>query len=506
MSENDERKDYSGKISESGIIRILVSVPAKIKISVANIKDINKEQIIEASVIFDYVDFKPEYGRDDDKWWYFDEKEKIIHVLIEDAKKNRFLDIIRKMENGCELTADEGNEAMRYQMMKKRLPSKAVERLIYTYHYGEESKVFIIDETDPIFINETDATLYEREENSKKAYRTKSKAKCVTDALPLSLALITNAQYRESLSLREQREGSYLVPSVLSADDMVYDGTTLFIKGCPASEANLREINKDKNVPIEKIDLPLLRMFYSIILSDFMNNAHQFGVVNETVTVYVPDLAELLGKGRNIGKKDVEAIIKKAASFQTICGVLKDPKRPNGIGTVLPLLLWQGYYEDSNTIRFQSPYMTELIRRIYDVSIRRDKMGIPKLKKDGTPILEASHSYLVKSSIVKERNKRAVEIVMIVVATIEQSGTRVPHLRARTIIERIPQLQEAYVSATQGNKNRVLMRAFKKAWELLETQTKLREKYPTIVLPDPNDPQNIPTTTTLDRVFEFPHK
>ena len=508
MSEYDEKKDGCRKISESGIMRIFASIPSKIQISVEE-TDVNAGQLIEAAVIFDYVDFKPDYEKDD-KWWYYDEQEKVIHVLIEDAAKSRFFDLEKKLESGCNLTAKEEVEVIRYQMMRERIPRRAVERLIYTYHYGEESKVFIIDETDPIFINETDSTLYEREENSKKAYRTKSKAKCVTDcvtdALPLSLALITNAQYRESLSLTEQREGSYLVPSVLSADDMVYDGTTLFIKGCPASEANLREINKDKNVPIEKIDLPLLRMFYSIILSDFMNNAHQFGVVNETVTVYVPDLAELLGKGRNIGKKDVEAIIKKAASFQTICGVLKDPKRPNGIGTVLPLLLWQGYYEDSNTIRFQSPYMTELIRRIYDVSIRRDKMGIPKLKKDGTPILEASHSYLVKSSIVKERNKRAVEIVMIVVATIEQSGTRVPHLRARTIIERIPQMQEAYVSATQGNKNRVLMRAFKKAWELLETQTKLREKYPTIVLPDPNDPQNIPTTTTLDKVFEFPHK
>lgn len=498
MSENDERKDYSGKVSESGIMRVFASVPSKIKISVENINDIS-EQLIEASVIFDYVNFKPDYDRNDDEWWYFDEKEKIIHVLIENAAQDSFVDTLKKMENGSELTEQEEAEAMRYQIMKNRISRRAVERLICTYNYGYKSKVSIIDETDP--------TLFEREEDTKKAYRTRAKVKGgVSDALPLYLALITNAQYKESLSLREQREGSYLVPSVLSADDMVYDGTTLFIKGCPASEANLREINKDKNVPIEKIDLPLLRMFYSIILSDFVNNAHQFGVVNETVTVYVPDLAELLGKGRNIGKKDIEAIIKKAASFQTICGVLKDPKRPNGIGTVLPLLLWQGYYEDTNTIRFQSPYMTELIMRIYDVSVRRDKLGTPKLKKDGTPILEASHSYLVKSSIVKERNKRAAEIVMVVVATIEQSGNRTPHLKARTIIERIPQLQEAYENTTQGNKNRVLMRAFKKAWELLETQTKLREKYPTIVLPDPKDPKNIPTTTTLDKVFEFPHK
>ena len=51
-----------------------------------------------------------------------------------------------------------------------------------------------------------------------------------------------------------------------------------------------------------------------------------------------------------------------------------------------------------------------------------------------------------------------------------------------------------------------LARAFKKAWELLETQTNLRKKYPDIILPDPNNLQNIPTTSNIDKlVFEFPH-
>lgn len=120
--------------------------------------------------------------------------------------------------------------------------------------------------------------------------------------------------------------------------------------------------------------------------------------------------------------------------------------------------------------------------------------------------MEVSHSYLVKSSIVKERNKRAVEIVMVVVTTIEQSGKNTPHLKASTIINRIPQLKKTYNDTPAKHKNRVLTRAFKKAWELLETQTNLRKKYPDIILPDPNNPQNIPTTSNLNKlVFEFPH-
>ena len=71
-------------------------------------------------------------------------------------------------------------------------------------------------------------------------------------------------------------------------------------------------------------------------------------------------------------------------------------------------------------------------------------------------------------SIVKERNKRAVEIVIVVVTTIEQAGKYTPHLKAKTIIERIPQLQESLDKAkTNSDKNKILKRAFTKAWELL---------------------------------------
>ena len=338
----------------------------------------------------------------------------------------------------------------------------------------------------------------------KKSYRTKSKADNTTDNLPSNLAIITNDKYKNSLTL-QQNGGAYLQP-LATTEGLQYDGENLFFQGFPASEATLREINKDKDVPIEAIDLPLLRMFYSIILSDFEQNTKKLGVVNEIVTVYVPDLAAILGKKRNLSKNDITSIIEKTSSFQTIYGVIKDPDRPNGIGTAVPLLVWMGYDAETNTIRFASPYMTRLIKRIYNVSIRKNRKGSPQLKKDGTPLLEVSHSYLVKSSIVKERNKRAVEIVIVVVTTIEQSGKNTPHLKASTIINRIPQLKKTYNDTPAKHKNRVLTRAFKKAWELLETQTNLRKKYPDIILPDPNNPQNIPTTSNLNKlVFEFPH-
>ena len=48
-----------------------------------------------------------------------------------------------------------------------------------------------------------------------------------------------------------------------------------------------------------------------------------------------------------------------------------------------------------------------------------------------------------------------------------------------------------------------------KAWELLRTQTLLTKCYKNIKLPDPKASdfcKYIPTTSTLDTIYEFPHE
>ena len=473
-------KNFNGKTGQSDVIKIPVKDPRTAS-TVANYVD----------VILDFTDFNPPYWLRSDKdtgeghWWYYQTQNNTIHVLIAEDVRKEFVSLMTRKNNDEKLTCGEIKTLEAYAALLNSTPHMGAQQATDTYPDYILGKITAPD-------------------NVKKSYRTKSKADNTTDNLPSNLAIITNDKYKNSLTL-QQNGGAYLQP-LATTEGLQYDGENLFFQGFPASEATLREINKDKDVPIEAIDLPLLRMFYSIILSDFEQNTKKLGVVNEIVTVYVPDLAAILGKKRNLSKNDITSIIEKTSSFQTIYGVIKDPDRPNGIGTAVPLLVWMGYDAESNTIRFASPYMTRLIKRIYNVSIRKDRKGSPHLKKDGTPLLEVSHSYLIKSSIVKERNKRAVEIVMVVVTTIEQSGKNTPHLKANTIIERIPQLQRAFnKTKTTSNKNLLLSRTFKKAWELLESQTKLRDKYPNITLPDSNNPKNIPTTSTLNMVFTFPH-
>ena len=160
-----------------------------------------------------------------------------------------------------------------------------------------------------------------------------------------------------------------------------------------------------------------------------------------------------------------------------------------------------GHDDTENTISFSSPYINKLIMTILQASLQTDRKGNVKLKTSGEPFLLPSHSYLVKTSIAKERNKRAAEIVCVVVTLIEQAGdVGTPHIKAQTIVDRCPDLKNALDAADSSNKSHVLRRAFSKAWAILPKQTRLAEVYKNIKFPSA-----IPTASTLDMVFEFPH-
>jgi hypothetical protein len=246
------------------------------------------------------------------------------------------------------------------------------------------------------------------------------------------------------------------------------------------------------------IDLPLLRALYTIILSDFEKCKRKN--IPITHTLYLPDfLSWLSGGDERINRLMIDTYTNKILDFQWILGIIN--------GQPLPLMGEVKIDISKNTLCFSSPYMNALVQKVYTASIRKDKKtGEPKLSSSGQPLLKSSHSYLVKPSITKERNKKAVEIVTMIVVLIEQAGNRTAHIRASTIIERCPELQSALVKASTSNKNLLLRRTFSKVWELLNTQTILTLTYKNIHLPNEKSASWIPTTKSLDMVFTFPHE
>ena len=331
----------------------------------------------------------------------------------------------------------------------------------------------------------------------KKEYRTKRKAGATTET-PRYIATPTLPAYQYSLSLF-QSGNAYLQP-ISNADNLTFKNGALYFNDIPVSMAQLENMKTKER--IQTIDLPLLRTFYSIILSDFEANRQE---LSDVLTLYVPDFAEKIGLGRNINKQDVNLLVKKAQTFHNVVGVIRSNQYGATRESIFPVLNFEGYDAQSNTISFSSPYMNHVIEEVYGASVRRDKRGAPRLKANGDPLRISSHSYLVKSEIYKERNKAAVENVIILIAMIEQAGNNTPKIKASTLIERNPQLQDRLENAK--DKKSLLKRTFAKTWELLQTMTRLQEVYKDIQLPDPKNPASIPTPARLnDTVFTFPHK
>ncbi len=342
------------------------------------------------------------------------------------------------------------------------------------------------------------------EESEAVKYRTRSAAKKggTTSGLPSSVAVSTLDHYLYSMSLHEEGE-AHLRPFT-STDGLKFDkGGKLYFEGNEAEEISLATLENSRTKEIiENIDLPLLRAFYSIVLQQFERSGYK--EVKSNVTLYAPELARFLGLQPNISKNTIDSLLEKVKSFDNIVGVLHSEKNGKQINSYYKVLIFESYDAKKNTITFSSPYMNYLIKTVYNVAIVKDKKGQPKLKSSGEPLRLPVHSYLIDSSIAKEKNKAAVENVFIIIQLIERAGENIPKIRASTIVERNPQLQERLEDSS--NKRQLLKRTFAKTWELLRTKTRLTDFYENIVLPDPEDPKYLPTESELENlVITFPH-
>lgn len=344
-----------------------------------------------------------------------------------------------------------------------------------------------------------------------KVYRTKALAtKSDPASCPERLAVPTYPNYEHSITLHE--DGNAHMLNLISTKGLEFKDGKMFFEGALAPISTIELQDMRTNEGIEKIDIPLLTMYYSIILNEYSeclkNGEDVWDFTRKITTIYAPELARCLGiirQGEDGGlhKSDIANIMAKTRKFHNILGIMHITRNGKPDESYFPVLTFAGYDAENNTISFVSPYLMHIVRKIYSASIRCDKKGNPRIKRNGQPMLYPSHSFLIKSSIASERNKAAVENVFIIVQLIEQAGDNTPHIKARTIIERNEALKARLQRDTHPN--RLLSRVFKKTWQLLREQTLLLEVYEDIELPDPNDIQQIPTPGNLDHVFEFKH-
>ena len=350
------------------------------------------------------------------------------------------------------------------------------------------------------------------------AYRTKAKAGKI-DKMPDYLPVITHKDYLSALTINKDSTTHLLL--LPDNSKLEYEDKILYLNGQIATCDELTKLSTEDG--IKKFNSPLLAELFGVILYKFFADTSKKDCKDEVFTVYYPDLASQFRKSKAKKKKTEEDVSDDTkqkdvgvtnsdwksesaavlndnmALFQRMAGII-NAGTPDQF--ILPLLTDYGYDPISNTFHFRSPYMTKLILEIYKASIEKDEKSKPTIK-NRKPDTRATYSLLVDREIAKERNKKAVEIVLIMVALIERAGGFGAHIKASKIVDRTCLLKHSLIGQTTSNKNLMLKRAFSKALQLLISKTSLKKAYRKFQFPDP---AYIPVSSMLDEMtFEFLH-
>ena len=359
-----------------------------------------------------------------------------------------------------------------------------------TYNLGtEELEAIVTDAVEQLFSG--------KPVRKKRTYRTTAQGEDITDKPDNRLHLITAPEYVNALNFVETGNAHLRTYKTGIIDTLDFrDGSIFFRDGDrkKVGEAELQNMHTREGV--EDLNIQALQWYYAY--TDYAGN-------NEgMITARVSDIYYYLTGSRNVPQNFAEVLIKQIKSFHDTSGVLKENVNGRIRVSEYPILVFEGYDDVRSTISWSTPYMVH-VRNKMNQSRTTYKKKLPSGKVVELP--KPTHSYLIKSEILTERNHIAVQNVFIIVQMIERAGGNVHEtdIKVSTIIERNPELKQRLEN--DSKKSRVLERAFKKTLELLQTHTYLTEKYKDIEIPDYRNKKNIPTVKNYKTMkYRFKHK
>lgn len=264
----------------------------------------------------------------------------------------------------------------------------------------------------------------------------------------------------------------------------------------------VKKYSKGKYTDVQDLDFPLLTQIYTAaVKSNIRHDAF-------TITVSLPQFFREMGI--EVSKGNAPDIMGKLHSFENCVGIMPGTQTVSKLFSIIQLDM------KNQTMTFAVPY----IMRLFEVL--EEKNHIEKKTRKGTLIdyQQPYHNTLVHSSIAKERNKTAVELVYLITTGLLQRGyipdiqtyrkkdakTQYPErvtysISFRSLINDAPLLRGRIQSYKDGkDKNRALRRAFEKAYQLIDKKTDAAEWFV-----DLHGNRIIPTMSTLDDELIFTH-
>lgn len=308
---------------------------------------------------------------------------------------------------------------------------------------------------------------------------------------------ITDRRYMYALTPYPNKVAYIAAVSEEFFSQLVFRDGMLDIPGSGITHLDLKQQTEMGMQDLKEIDLPLLREIFTAVYKSAKD------ATLSTTTVYLPAFSREMGIDISAGKP--VDLFRKLSVFRNCFGVMG-----KSFWKVLDVL---GYDEESNCIELATPYFNRLI-------IAQRQELAEQQRKSRRKAIAGGYTRLIHSTIVKERNKVAVEIVYRLITGLVQRGGLPDDKLARnrnrhfddhelvtysisfmTIIDNVPVLKRRLKDSTATNKNLQLSRSFKKAYELMHTQTDVYEYFI-----DLNIPEIIPTSTTLNEKLVITHR
>lgn len=257
-----------------------------------------------------------------------------------------------------------------------------------------------------------------------------------------------------------------------------------------------------KYTDVQNLDFPLLTQIYTAAVK---SNLRQDAF---TITVSLPQFFREMGI--EISSGNSQDIMTKLHSFENCVGIMPGTQIVAKLFTIIEI------NAKNQTMTVAVPY----ILRLYEAL--EEKNHTEHTTRQGAlyDYQKPYHNMLVHSSIAKERNKTAVELVYLITTGLLQRGytpdvqtyrkkgakTQFPDrvtysVSFRSLINDAPLLRGRILSyKDMSNKNAALRRAFTKAYQLLESNTDAAEWFV-----DLHYNAIVPTMTTLDDELTFTH-
>lgn len=312
--------------------------------------------------------------------------------------------------------------------------------------------------------------------------------------------LISDKKYQGALTTQANKNAyiALMNPDFFKRLDFE-NGTVMFDQ---ETAGIVKQYSKGKYTDVQDLDFPLLTQIYTAaVKSNIRHDAF-------TITVSLPQFFREMGI--ETSKGNAPDIMAKLHSFENCVGIMPGTQTVSKLFSIIQLDM------KNQTMTFAVPYIMKLSE------VLAEKNHVERKTRQGALIdyQQPYHNTLVHSSIAKERNKTAVELVYLITTGLLQRGyvpdvktyrrkdakTKYPErvtysISFRSLINDAPLLRGRIQSYKDvKDKNRALRRAFEKAYELIDKKTDAAEWFI-----DLQGNRIIPTMTTLDDDLTFTH-